>query len=95
MKGQACIVGVGETAYSRGAGSGMSLLGLQLQAAVRAIEDAGLGHKQIDGLMPFPGLGNAEGFAANLGTENLRYATPAITASAAPCREATGEAPPM
>jgi acetyl-CoA acetyltransferase len=92
VKGQACIVGVGETAYTRGAGSGMSLLGLQLQAAVRAIEDAGLSHKQIDGLMPFPGLGNAEGFAANLGTENLRYATTVHMGGASPVASLQGAA---
>ena len=33
VKDQACIVGIGETAYCRKPGSGMSQLGLQLQAA--------------------------------------------------------------
>jgi acetyl-CoA acetyltransferase len=84
MKDQACIVGIGETKYTRGAGSGMSLLGLQLQAAVRAIADAGLTNKQIDGVMPFPGLGTAEEFAANLGIENLRYAATVNMGGAAP-----------
>jgi acetyl-CoA acetyltransferase len=79
-----CIVGIGETKYSRGTGSGLSLLGLQLQAAVRAIEDAGLRNQQIDGLMPFPGLGTAEEFAANLGIENLRYAATINMGGAAP-----------
>jgi 3-oxoacyl-[acyl-carrier-protein] synthase III len=74
MKDTACIGGIGETAYTRGAGSGLSLLGLQLQAATRAVENAGLTNKQIDGLMPFPGLGTAEEFAANLGIESLRFA---------------------
>jgi acetyl-CoA acetyltransferase len=62
----------------------MSLLGLQLQAAVRAVEDAGLSNKQIDGLMPFPGLGTAEEFAANLGIEHLRYAATVNMGGAAP-----------
>ncbi len=84
MKDQACIVGIGETKYSRGTGSGLSLLGLQLQAAVRAVEDAGLRNQQIDGLMPFPGLGTAEEFAANLGIENLRYAATINIGGAAP-----------
>ena len=84
MKDQACIVGVGETKYSRGTGSGLSLLGLQLQAATRAIADAGLRATQIDGLMPFPGLGTAEEFAANLGIENLRYAATVNMGGAAP-----------
>ena len=84
MKDQACIVGIGETAYVRRPGSGMSLLGLQLQAAVRAIEDAGLDGARIDGLMPFPNLGSAEAFAANLGCEDLRYAATVHMGGAAP-----------
>ena len=84
MKEQACIVGVGETPYTRAPGSGMSLVRLQLEAAVRAIEDAGLTNKQVDGLMPFPGLGTAEEFAANLGCENLRYAATVNMGGAAP-----------
>jgi acetyl-CoA acetyltransferase len=65
-------------------GSGLSLLGLQLQAAVRAIEDAGLTPRQIDGIMPFPNLGHAEGFAANLGCENLRFQSIVWMGGAAP-----------
>lgn len=84
MKAEVCIVGIGETPYVRKPGSGMSLLGLQLRAAARAIEDAGLGNKQIDGLMPFPGLGTAEEFAANLGIESLRFAATVGMGGAAP-----------
>jgi acetyl-CoA acetyltransferase len=84
VKDQACIVGIGETKYTRGTGSGLSLLGLQLQAAARAIENAGLTNKQIDGLMPFPGLGTAEEFAANLGIDNLRFAATINMGGAAP-----------
>ena len=84
MKNQACIVGIGETKYTRGSGSGLSLVGLQLQAAVHAIADAGLSNRQIDGLMPFPGLGTAEEFAANLGIENLSYAATINMGGAAP-----------
>ena len=84
MTDRACIVGIGETKYTRGTGSGLSLLGLQLQAAARAIENAGLSNKRIDGLMPFPGLGTAEEFAANLGTENLRFAATINMGGAAP-----------
>jgi acetyl-CoA acetyltransferase len=80
----ACIVGVGETPYVRKPGSGLSLLALQLRAAVRAVEDAGLRPKDIDGLMPFPGLGTAEEFAANLGIDNLRYAATVNMGGAAP-----------
>lgn len=84
MKNQACIVGIGETKYSRGEGSGMTLLGLQLQAAAKAIADAGLKNAQIDGIMPFPTLGNAESFAANLGCSNLRFAVTVHMGGASP-----------
>jgi len=84
VKDEVCIVGIGETAYVRKPGSGRSLLALQLQAAVRAIEDAGLTGKQIDGIMPFPNLGHAEGFAANLGCDNLRFQSIVWMGGAAP-----------
>jgi len=84
VKDQACIVGIGETRYCRKPGSGMSQLGIQLQAACSAIEDAGLTGKHIDGIMPFPNLGHAEGFASNLGCENLRYSAILWIGGAAP-----------
>jgi acetyl-CoA acetyltransferase len=84
MTDRACIVGVGETAYVRAPGSGMTRLGLQLQAAVRAIEDAGLANADIDGILPFPGLGTAEEFAANLGVSPLRFAATINMGGAAP-----------
>ena len=84
LKDKACIVGVGETKYCRKPGSGLSQLGLQLQAAKNAVDDAGISLKDVDGLMPFPNLGVAEEFAANLGVENLRFATTVHTGGAAP-----------
>jgi acetyl-CoA acetyltransferase len=81
---QACIIGIGQTDYCRKPGSGMTQLGIQLKAASAAIADAGLKGKDIDGIMPFPNLGNAEGFAANLGCENLRYASIIHMGGAAP-----------
>ena len=92
LKDQACIVGVGETAYTRGEGSGMSALALQLQASERAIQDAGLTNKQIDGVMPFPNLGSAEEFAVNLGVEELRYAVTVHMGGAAPVASLQGAA---
>ena len=83
-KEQACIIGIGQTDYCRKPGSGMTQLGLQLRAAANAIEDAGLRGKDIDGIMPFPNLGHAEAFAANLGCENLRYASIIHMGGAAP-----------
>lgn len=82
--GQACIVGIGHTDYCRAPGSGMSQLGLQLKAAARAVADAGLKPASIDGIMPFPNLGTAEGIAASLGCENLRFAATVHTGGAAP-----------
>ncbi|MEX1255391.1 MAG: transporter [Dehalococcoidia bacterium] len=84
LKDQACIVGVGETAYTRDKTSTASSLTLQLEASLRAIEEAGLTPKQIDGIMPFPGLGSAEEFAANLGIDDLRFAATVHMGGAAP-----------
>ncbi len=84
MKGRACVVGIGQTEYCRAPGSGMSQLGLQLQAATRAIADAGLKPISIDGIMPFPNLGSAEAMAASLGCANLRFAATIHTGGAAP-----------
>ncbi|MEO6028592.1 MAG: transporter, partial [Candidatus Binatia bacterium] len=75
LKDRACIVGIGETSYCRAPGSGLSQLGIQLQASLRALEDAGLTPRQIDGVMPFPNLGSAEEMAANLGIASLRFAS--------------------
>jgi acetyl-CoA acetyltransferase len=84
LKDQACIAGIGETPYTRDPGRETSALALQLEAAACAIEDAGLTAKQIDGIMPFPGLGTAEEFAANLGIDDLRFATTVHMGGAAP-----------
>lgn len=72
LRDRAIIVGIGETEYSKN--SGMSQLALLLQAATRAIEDAGLRPKDIDGVIPAMGLIPFEDIAVNLGTEDLKYA---------------------
>ena len=84
MGSEACIVGIGETDYCRKPGSGLSQLGLQLKAATNAIHDAGITSSEVDGIMPFPNLGRAEEFAANLGCSNLRYAATIHMGGAAP-----------
>ncbi len=80
----ASITGIGETAYCRKPGSGKSQLALQLEACINAIEDAGLKPHEIDGIMPFPNLGKAEEFAANLGCENLRFSATVNMGGASP-----------
>jgi acetyl-CoA acetyltransferase len=84
VKDQACIVGIGETGYCRKPGSGMTQLGIQLKASMSAIAEAGLSPSRVDGIMPFPNLGKAEEFAANLGCDNLRYAATIHMGGAAP-----------
>ncbi len=73
MKDKACIVGVGESAYTRDVELSKSVLAIQLEASMRAIEDAGLSPKQIDGILPSQYGPTTEEIAANLGIEELRY----------------------
>src|SRR5258708_64562 len=70
LREKAAISGVGETAYTRG--TTKSGLALQLEASLKAIDDAGLKPRDIDGVIPyFPGGGIAEDFVANLGLPDL------------------------
>ena len=72
LKERVAITGVGETTYSRG--SGKSVLALQLEASMKAIEDAGLSPKDIDGIIPYSNsVVVAEDFITNFGIEDLRY----------------------
>jgi acetyl-CoA acetyltransferase len=72
LRDKACIVGVGESDFSRG--SGKTALRLMLDASVAAVADAGLKLKDIDGIVGPSIGGTAEHFAANLGLSDLRYA---------------------
>jgi acetyl-CoA acetyltransferase len=70
LRDKAAISGIGETAYTRG--TTKSGLALQLEASLKAIEDAGLSPRDIDGVIPyFPGGGIAEDLIANLGLPDL------------------------
>jgi len=84
LKDKACIVGIGETAYCRKPGSGLSEESLQLHASVAALRDAGLRGSQIDGVLAFPNVGKCEAFAASLGSENLHFAAIIHMGGAAP-----------
>jgi 3-oxoacyl-[acyl-carrier-protein] synthase III len=82
LNDKACIVGVGESAFTRG--SGKTELALMLEASVNAIGDAGLAPHDIDGIIGPPLGAFAEHFAANLGIEDLRYATTVHMGGASP-----------
>ena len=82
LKDKACIVGVGESAFTRG--SVKSELRLMLEASLAAIGDAGLKPHDIDGIVGPPIGSVAEHFAANLGIEDLRFATTVHMGGASP-----------
>jgi acetyl-CoA acetyltransferase len=78
MREKAAITGIGETVYSRE--SGRSVVSLQLEASLRAIEDAGLRPSDIDGVIPYGSAVVAEELVTNFGS--------AISASPPPRRSA-------
>lgn len=72
LKEKAAITGVGETVYSRA--SGKSVIALQLDASLKAIADAGLSPRDIDGIIPYSNSPVvAEDFITNFGLEDLRF----------------------
>ena len=72
LKDKAAIAGIGETAYTRG--SDRSTISLHLEAALKAIDDAGLTPKDIDGIVPNANAGVvAEQYIANLGITDLKF----------------------
>jgi acetyl-CoA acetyltransferase len=75
LREKSCIVGIGETAYTRG--TQKSALELALEASVSAIEDAGIKPELIDAVILPGGAGGggtAGDFIANLGIRDLHYA---------------------
>lgn len=73
LRDKACIVGVGQTDYSKE--SGRSVLKLAVQAAQAAVADAGLKPGDIDAILPYVIGPTADEMAAQLGISELRYAS--------------------
>ena len=72
ISGHCAIVGIGQTPYTRGTEA--STLELHLQAALAALDDAGLAVGDIDGVMPNELSGViAEDLILNLGLDALRF----------------------
>ncbi len=72
LKDQACIVGIGETEYSKN--SGRSEMRLALESIMAACDDAGISPKDIDGIVRFSVDSNqVDEIARNLGLENVRF----------------------
>jgi acetyl-CoA acetyltransferase len=73
----ACIVGVGETRYTKWGGiTDASEYALAVEAITRACADAGVDVRDVDGLCSFGDDRNAATFmAADLGLHELRWAT--------------------
>ena len=76
LANRAAVTGVGDTDHTRDA-EGRSALALQLEAALKAIADAGLAPRDIDGIvMPSPSSPVvAEDLVTNLGIPDLRFST--------------------
>ncbi len=72
LKDKTAVIGIGETAYTRG--SGKSDFQLQVESALIAIADAGLTPKDIDGIIPC-GItaAPAEDLVTNFGLPDLRF----------------------
>jgi len=71
LKEKVAVTGVGETEYMRG--TDRSALSLQLEAALKAIADAGLKPTDIDGIIPYGHGAVAEDFVTNFGIPDLRF----------------------
>lgn len=84
LRDQATIVGVGESEFFRKPGSGVSDLELMLIASRRALADAGLEAKDIDGILSPVMAVTLEEIAANLAIPDLRYSAEVTTGGASP-----------
>jgi acetyl-CoA acetyltransferase len=84
--GRTAIAGVGFTEFSRQ--SGRSVLALAAEACNRAVEDAGLDRKDVNGLVSFSVLDDSvptQAVATVLGLSNVTYALDMSMGGQAPC----------
>ncbi len=97
LRDKACVSGIGETAYVRGASK--NAFELQIESSLKAIADAGLKPQQIDGVIPIGIVsGTADDFIENFGITDLRFsavvphggASPVMALQAAAAAVATG-----
>lgn len=82
LSDKSCIVGIGQTEFTRG--TAKSELQLLLEATDKALKDCGLEAHQIDGIVGPPVAATAEQLAANLGIRNLKYASTVLMGGASP-----------
>lgn len=80
----ACIIGVGETDHCRAPGSGLSNLGLILQAARRAAGDAGIDIAQVNGVIAPYLNASVEEIQDNLGLQRIDYSAQVNMGGASP-----------
>jgi acetyl-CoA acetyltransferase len=74
MRDACAVVGIGNTAYTRG--TERSVVELHLEASLRALADAGLEARHVDGIVPSSVAGRiAEDFIKNLGIRNLGFSS--------------------
>ena len=97
LRDKACVTGIGETAYMRG--STKTAFELQIESSLKAIADAGLNPKDIDGVIPIGIVsGTADDFIDNFGLPDLRFsavvphggASPAMALQCAAAAVASG-----
>ena len=97
LRDKSCVTGIGETAYMRG--SAKTAFELQIESSLKAINDAGLSPKDIDGIIPIGIVsGTADDFIDNFGLPDLRFsavvphggASPAMALQCAAAAVASG-----